>query len=232
VVDSAYIAKADMFVTTIRRKDGKMFDIYVDSIGEIRGHNLIDASTIYDPSIDDLTMVTFDEAANIAMMHLQRKDAEVVSIQPAAFEGHEAYVVDIQCKTGESYDVFVGIDGTLLGYETLQEPDIEEIEAEAAEIALKTAYPIAVRSELAKAGIAMADGSFPILAQNDLLNAIQASKRATNQKAVREHIILRAKTIGFEHVIPPSWTESGTTELQGSLEEFDRLLEEFNSDKE
>lgn len=232
VVDSAYIEKADMFVTTIRRKDGKMFDVYVDSVGEIRGHNLIDSSTIYDPSVDDLTMVTFDEAANIAMMHLQRKDAEVVSIQPAAFEGHEAYVVDIQCKTGESYDIFVGLDGTLLGYETLQEPDIEEIEAEAAEISLKNAYPYAVRQELAKAGIAMPDGNFPILAQVDLMNAIQASKRATNQKEVREHIVLRAKTLGHGEMIPSSWTEVGTTELQGSLEEFDRLLEELDTDKE
>lgn len=232
VVDSAYIDKATMFVTTIRRKDGKMFDVYVDSVGEIRGHNLVDSSTIYDPAVDDLTMVTFDEAANIAMMYLQRKDAEVVSIQPAAFEGHEAYVVDIQCKTGESYDVFVGIDGTLLGYDTLQEPDIEEIEAEAAEIALKSAYPLAVRSELAKAGIAMPDGSFPILAHNDLLNAIQASKRSTNQKAVREHIVLRAKTIGYEQAVPASWTEIGVSELQGSLEEFGKLLEEFDTDKE
>lgn len=232
VIDSAYIQKADMFVTTIRRKDGKMFDVYVDSVGEIRGHNLVDSSTIYDPSVDDLTMVTFDEAANIAMMHLQRKDAEVVSIQPAAFEGHEAYVVDIQCKTGESYDVFVGLDGTLLGYETLQEPDIEEIEAEAAEIALKTAYPFAVRTELAKAGIAMPDGSYPILAHNDLLNAIQASKRATNQKDVREHIVLRAKTIGHESLIPPAWVEIGAAEIQGSLEEFGKLLEELDADKE
>ena len=232
VVDSAYISKADMFVTVIRRKDGKIFDVYVDNIGEIRGHNLVESSTIYDPNVDDLTMVTFDEAANIAMMHLQRKDSEVVSIQPAAFEGHESYVVDIQCKTGESYDIFVGLDGTLLGYETLQEPDIEEIEAEAAEIALKTAYPLAVRNELAKAGIAMPDGSFPILGHNDLMNSVQASKRATNQKDVREHIIFRAKTIGYEASVPPSWTEVGAQELQGSLEEFDRLLEEINTSKE
>ena len=232
VIESAFINEHDMFVTTIRRKDGKMFDVYTDLLGEIRGHNLVDSSTIYDPSVDDLTMVTFDEAANIAMMHLQRKDAEVVSIQPAAFEGHEAYVVDIQCKTGESYDIFVGIDGTLLGYETLQEPDIEEIEAEAAEIALKSAYPLAVRSELAKAGIAMPDGSYPILAHNDLLNAIQASKRAMNQKEVREHIVLRAKTIGYEQAIPPSWVEVTAAELQGSLDEFGKLFEELNSDKE
>lgn len=232
VVDSAYISKADMFVTVIRRKDGKIFDVYVDNIGEIRGHNLVESSTIYDPNVDDLTMVTFDEAANIAMMHLQRKDSEVVSIQPAAFEGHEAYVVDIQCKTGESYDIFVGLDGTLLGYETLQEPDIQEIEAEAAEIALKSAYPQAVRYELAKAGIAMPDGSFPILGHNDLMNSVQASKRATNQKDVREHIILRAKTIGYEAAIPTSWVEVGAQDLQGSLEEFDRLLEELNASKE
>ena len=232
VLDSAFIKDADMFVTAIRRKDGKIFDIYVDSAGEIRGHNLVDSSTIYDPNVDDLTMVTFDEAANIAMMHLQRKDSEVVSIQPAAFEGHEAYVVDIQCKTGESYDIFVGLDGTLLGYETLQEPDIEEIEAEAAEIALKTAYPQAVRNELAKAGIAMPDGSFPILGHNDLMNSVQASKRAVNQKDVREHIILRAKTIGYEASVPPSWVEVGSQELQGSLEEFGRLLEEPDASKE
>lgn len=232
VLDSAFIKDADMFVTAIRRKDGKIFDIYVDSSGEIRGHNLVDSSTIYDPNVDDLTMVTFDEAANIAMMHLQRKDSEVVSIQPAAFEGHEAYVVDIQCKTGESYDIYVGLDGSLLGYETLQEPDIEEIEAEAAEIALKNAYPQSVRNELAKAGIAMPDGSFPILGHNDLMNSVQASKRATNQKDVREHIIIRAKTIGYEASIPPSWVEVGAQELQGSLEEFDRLLEELNTSKE
>ena len=232
VVDSAYIDKGDMFVTTIRRKDGKTFDVYVDNIGEIRGHSLVGASTIYDPNFDDLTVVTFDEAANIAMMHLQRKDAEVIGIQPAAFEGHEAYVVDIQCKTGESYDIFVGLDGTLLGYETLQDPDIEEIEAEAAEIALKTAYPQAVRHELAKAGIAMPDGSFPILGHNDLMNAIQASKRATNQKDVRGHIVLRAKTIGYESTVPSSWTEVGMQELQGSLEEFDKLYEELDTSKE
>ena len=232
VVDSAYIDKGDMFVTTIRRKDGKTFDVYVDNIGEIRGHSLVGSSTIYDPNLDDLTMVTFDEAANIAMMHLQRKDAEVIGIQPAAFEGHEAYVVDIQCKTGESYDIFVGLNGTLLGYETLQDPDIEEIEAEAAEIALKTAYPQAVRHELAKAGIAMPDGSFPILGHNDLMNAIQASKRATNQKDVRGHIVLRAKTIGYESTVPSSWTEVGMQELQGSLEEFDRLYEELDTSKE
>ena len=232
VVDSAYIDKGDMFVTTIRRKDGKTFDVYVDNIGEIRGHSLVGSSTIYDPNFDDLTMVTFDEAANIAMMHLQRKDAEVIGIQPAAFEGHEAYVVDIQCKTGESYDIFVGLDGTLLGYETLQDPDIEEIEAEAAEIALKTAYPQAVRHELAKAGIAMPDGSFPILGHNDLMNAIQASKRATNQKDVRGHIVLRAKTIGYESTVPSSWTEIGMQELQGSLEEFDKLYEELDTSKE
>ena len=232
VLDSAFIKNADMFVTAIRRKDGKIFDVYVDLAGEIRGHNLVDSSTIYDPNVDDLTMVTFDEAANIAMMHLQRKDSEVVSIQPAAFEGHEAYVVDIQCKTGESYDIFVGLDGTLLGYETLQEPDIQEIEAEAAEIALKNAYPQSVRNELAKAGIAMPDGSFPILGHNDLMNSVQASKRAVNQKDVREHIIVRAKTIGYEASIPPSWVEVGAQELQGSLEEFDRLLEELNASKE
>ena len=42
IVDSAYIDKGDMFVTTIRRKDGKIFDVYVDNIGEIRGHSLVD----------------------------------------------------------------------------------------------------------------------------------------------------------------------------------------------
>jgi len=232
VLDSAFIKEGDMFVTAIRRKDGKIFDVYVDSSGEIRGHNLVDSSTIYDPSVDDLTMVTFDEAANIATMHLQRKDSEVVSIQPAAFEGHEAYVVDIQCKTGESYDIYVGLDGTLLGYETLQEPDIQEIEAEAAEIALKSAYPHAVRIELAKAGIAMPDGSFPILSHSDLMNSVQASKRALNQKEVRDHIILRAKTIGHEASIPPSWVDSGSQELLGSLDEFDKLLKELNQSKD
>lgn len=78
----------------------------------------------------------------------------------------------------------------------------------------------------------MPDGSFPILGHNDLMNSVQASKRAVNQKDVREHIILRAKTIGYEASVPPSWVEVGSQELQGSLEEFGRLLEELDASKE
>ena len=78
----------------------------------------------------------------------------------------------------------------------------------------------------------MPDGSFPILGHNDLMNAIQASKRATNQKDVRGHIVLRAKTIGYESTVPSSWTEVGMQELQGSLEEFDKLYEELDTSKE
>jgi len=60
------------------------------------------------------------------------------------------------------------------------------------------------REALAKKGIALPDGSFPIENEADLKNAIHAYGRAKDQKAAAKHIAKRAKALGKSDLIPQS----------------------------
>jgi hypothetical protein len=231
VLQSAYVPEADIFSVTLRRKDAKVFDVFVHGTsGDIVGHRLLDGSTILNPSTDDLTMVTFDEAATIAKSWLQ-KDGEVVSIVPGAFEGIDSYVVDIQCKDGKAHDVYVSLDGNILGIDTLEEEDILEVEADAAEIALKVDNPPSVIKELVATGVAMKDGSFPIRDENDLINAMRAYSRATDLAGAKAHIVARARALGLKQLLPEPWQKIGdTAEIVASLAEFEKLSKEIFAD--
>lgn len=231
VLQSAYVPEADIFSVTLRRKDAKVFDVFVHGTsGEIVGHRLLDGSTILDPSSDDLTMVTFDEAAAIAKSWLQ-KDGEVVSIVPGAFEGIDSYVVDIQCKDGKAHDVYVSLDGNILGVDTLEEEDILEVEADAAEIALKVDNPPSLIKELAATGVAMKDGSLPIRDENDLINAMRAYPRAKDLAGAKAHIVSRAKALGLKQLLPEPWQRVGeSAEIAASLAEFEKLSKEILAD--
>ena len=63
----------------------------------------------------------------------------------------------------------------------------------------------AERRALAKRGLAMGDGSFPIRNAEDLHNAIQAIGRADDPAAARRHIIRRARALMLKREIPISW---------------------------
>lgn len=67
------------------------------------------------------------------------------------------------------------------------------------------------REALAKKGIALPDGSFPIENVEDLKNAIHAYGRAKDQKAAAKHIAKRAKALGKSDLIPQ------TKDFQDSL---------------
>lgn len=58
------------------------------------------------------------------------------------------------------------------------------------------------REELAKSGVALPDGSFPIENINDLKNAISAFGRSKDQEETAKHIAKRAKALGKEDMIP------------------------------
>lgn len=68
------------------------------------------------------------------------------------------------------------------------------------------------REKMAQSGEAMSDGSFPIANRADLENAIRAYGRAKNKRAVRRHIMKRAKALGAEDLIPEDWKEMRRTE--------------------
>jgi Zn finger protein HypA/HybF involved in hydrogenase expression len=58
-------------------------------------------------------------------------------------------------------------------------------------------FNTAQRDAMAKQGIAMDDGSFPIRNQADLENAVQSMGRAANPDAVKAHILKRAEALNL-----------------------------------
>ena len=239
VLDSGYSDEADLFVVDLERKDGKSIEIFYDGeSAECLGWHLLDDSVINSKSafITDGELIDFQQAADIATKTIQ---GDVVAVDADVFEGFDAYAVEIEGLDGKSYDVFIGLDGEVLGYDEYTLEEAEDIEAEAAEIALKRAFSEDERDAMAKKGQALPDGSFPIANEEDLKNAIQAYGRAKDKNAAKAHIIKRALDLGKEELIPMSWApkkmrdeyESGkksddAEELLASLMEFEMLAAE------
>jgi hypothetical protein len=69
---------------------------------------------------------------------------------------------------------------------------------------------MATRERLAETGAAMPDGSYPIVTEQDLRNAIQSVGRAKNYEAAKEHIISRARALGMMDMLPEDWRNKAT----------------------
>ena len=106
----------------------------------------------------------------------------------------------------------------------MREANLEAITASAAEMREKALTAAAVaelakiseeeRMALAKEGKAMPDGAYPIRNVEDLKNAIQAYGRskASERKAVRKHIIKRARKLRQADLIPSHWLHADSME--------------------
>lgn len=238
VLDSGYSDKADLYVVDVERKDGKVIEAFFEGVGaECVGWHLLDNDIMGQKSLqsDSKTLVNFAEAAEIAVKTIQ---GNVLGVDPDIFEGFDSYAVEIDGVDGKSYDVYVSLDGEVLGYDEYSAEEADEIEAEAAEIALKRAYSEDARSAMARSGHAMPDGSFPIKDEEDLRNAIQAYGRAKDKNAAKAHIMKRAMKLGKEDLIPMNWVpkkiqeeEAGkrkdaSGDLVASLMEFEMLAAE------
>lgn len=227
VVDSGYSPDADMFVIDVQVKDGSINEVFVDgSSAEMLGFHKLDSSSFEQKSeVGAYTLVDFTEAAEIAVKSI---DGTVIAVEPDVFEGFDAYAVEIEGFDGKSYDVFVALDGEVLGYDKYEADEIEDIEAEAAEIAIKQAFSEERRMELAKDGTALEDGSYPIVSETDLRNAIQAYGRAKDKEAAKKHIMKRAQALKLESLIPGNWLAGGDEKSQDvSDAEFMASLVEF-----
>lgn len=207
VLDSGYSDEADLFVVDVERKDGKPVEIFFDgSTGEVMGWHVLSNDVLEVKSaMQDKVLVSFTEAADIAVKSVE---GDIVAVEPDVFEGFDVYAVEIEGVNGKSYDVFVSLDGEVLGYDEYTQEEASAIEAEAAEVALKRAYSEESRMHLAKLGHALADGSFPIKDEADLRNAIQAFGRAKNPAEAKSHIMKRAVDLGLEDLIPKNWMSS------------------------
>lgn len=243
VLDSGYSEAADSFVLDVERKDGTPVEVFVDgSSGEILGWHKLEMSDIeFKTANQSRVVIGFHDAADIAVKSVQ---GEVMKVEPDIFDGFDAYAVEIDGIDGKSYDVFVSLEGNVLGYDEYTSEEAQEIEAEAAEIALKRAYSDETRAEMAKEGSALPDGSYPIKDESDLKNAIQAFGRAKDKSAAKAHITKRAKALGLSELIPVNWSGSEKSESDGavvagseegkflsSLMEFELLSEEIDATK-
>jgi uncharacterized membrane protein YkoI len=232
VIDSGYSPAADMFVVDVQTKDGGVKEVFIDGTNaELMGFHRLDISEFEQKSeFANYKLIDFTEAAEIAVKSI---DGTVVAVEPDVFEGFDSYAVEIEGFDGKSYDVFVALDGEILGYDRYEQDESEEIEAEAAEIALKRAFSEEKRMELAKEGMALADGSYPIVNETDLRNAIQAYGRAKDKEAAKVHIMKRARALKLESLIPGNWIAGAKEKSENindaqflaSLVEF-QLLEE------
>jgi uncharacterized membrane protein YkoI len=241
VLDSGYSSDADMFVVDIQSKSGRAVEVFIDgTTAEVLGfHKLDDNAFEQKSALDSMMVIDFHEAAEIAVKSIQ---GDVVAVEPDIFEGFDAYAVEIEGIDGKSYDVFVSLDGEVLGYDKYEPEEAEAIEAEAAEIALKRAFNEDMRTQMAEEGKALPDGSFPISNVEDLKNAISAYGRAKDKEAAKNHIMKQAKAMGQEKLIPANWVTGGAklveeksgevdSDLMASLVEFE-LLEAEVKDSE
>lgn len=240
VLDSGYSDEADLFVVDVERKDGKPVEIFFDgSTGEVMGwHQLTNDVLQVKSALENKTMISFGEAADIAVKSVE---GDIIAVEPDVFEGFDVYAVEIDGINGKSYDVFVSLDGEVLGYDEYTQEEASEIEAEAAEIALKRAYTEESRNAMSKAGQALPDGSYPIKDEADLRNAIQAYGRAKDKAVAKAHIMKRALSLGLEDLIPMNWVskedmekaknESSEKSIEGAVKseetEFLTSLMEF-----
>ena len=233
VLDSGYSSDADMFVVDIQAKSGRAVEVFIDgTTAEVLGfHKLDDNAFEQKSALDSMMVIDFHEAAEIAVKSIQ---GDVVAVEPDIFEGFDAYAVEIEGLDGKSYDVFVSLDGEVLGYDKYEPEEAEAIEAEAAEIALKRAFTEDMRTQMAEEGKALPDGSFPISNVEDLKNAISAYGRAGDKEAAKKHIMKQAKALGQEKLIPANWVTGGAkvveeksgevdSDLMASLVEFELL---------
>jgi hypothetical protein len=228
VIDSGYSQSSDIFVVDLQVKDGRAIEVFMEgSTGEVLGFHRLDDSVFEQKSLHDSTdLVDFNEACDIAVKSLEGVDGTVTAVEPDSFEGFDCYAVEIDGIDGKSYDVFVALDGEVLGVDAYEPDEVEEIEAEAAEIALKRAFNEEQREEMAKEGMALPDGSFPISNVDDLRNAIMAHGRAADKEKAKRHIMKRAREMGKENMIPAAWV-TGKKDAEISDGEFMRSLMEF-----
>jgi len=226
VIDSGYSQDADMYVVDLATKDDRAIEVFIDgSSAEVLGFHRLDDSVLEQKSLeDDIEFIDFSEAADIATKSIP---GEIISVEPDVFEGFDCYAVEIDGIDGKSYDVFVALDGITLGHDAYEADEAEEIEAEAAEIALKRAFSDEKREEMAGSGQALPDGSYPIASENDLKNAIQAFGRAKNKDEAKRHIMKRAKALGLSKLIPVNWVSGSEKAIQVDDEEFMASLIEF-----
>jgi uncharacterized membrane protein YkoI len=218
VLDSGYADSTDMFVVDVQRKDGKPVEAFFDgTTGECMGWHMLNEKVIGEiAEIDGIKVISFADAAEIATKSIE---GDVISVDADMFEGRDAFAVEIDSLDGKSYDVFVSLDGSILGWDEYEPEEAADIDEEIADLALKAMYGEDDRAKMSESGEALPDGSYPIANEEDLSNAISSFGRAKDKEAAKAHIMKRAKELKLEDMIPEGWNSEKEASLEDTAED-------------
>lgn len=154
VLDSGYSEKWDTFVVDLRTKDGDLIEAYFKGDGKPAGWHPMPEEAL--TNADD-EVISADEAVLLAVEAVKGK---ALSLGVQIIEGKTAYCVEVDGEDGYSHDVFVSIDGKVLGadtweYATSDEPagETKTQEQLELEVALMEFEQLAAEAELRDQGI-------------------------------------------------------------------------------
>jgi hypothetical protein len=87
------------------------------------------------------------------------------------------------------------------------------------------------RKKLARSGMALPDGSFPIRNSSDLKNAISSYGRASKEKraSVRRHIIKRARDLNKYEMVPQDWKSASADGITASVDAMRAKIESVSA---
>lgn len=229
VLSSGYADEADLFIVDVMGKDGRAFEVLADGQnGEIINFHRLNTTDLESgmgvKSLEDATesLIDIKTAERIALEMLADElgiQGKVLEADSDIFEGFDAYVFEIDAENGKSYDAYVGLGGERFGYDEYDASEVLDIEAEAAELALKRMYSEDEREKMSESGMALPDGSFPIKDVEDLKNAIQAYGRAKDKGKAKAHIMKRALDLDAEDLIPENWVPKKVAEAAAMSED-------------
>lgn len=228
VLSSGYSNTDDIFVVDVKGDDGAR-EYFLSGEGHELGWLRLDEEVAV-KSADGVAadIIDRDGAAKLALKTI---DGQVMGVDATTFLGEDAYVVEIEDEGEKSFDVFVALDGKVLGYDefslvddSFTEEETSDLKALEAELHFKRLYSRERREELAKSGEAMEDGSFPIVDGADLQNAIVAYGKAADPEVAKAHIVKRAADLELTDSLPEGWVEGKGSELPD--EELDEESDE------
>jgi uncharacterized membrane protein YkoI len=120
VLDSGYSSQYDTFVVDVERKDGRIIEAYYDGSGAAEGwHPLPEDAVSYNAEI-----ISGEDAMLTAVGHIP---GQSLGLKVLVVDDDPAYRVEVHGDDGFSYDVFVGMDGKVLGVDQYE----YEVKAEA-----------------------------------------------------------------------------------------------------
>jgi hypothetical protein len=167
-------------------------------------------------------VVSFDQAEQTALKHIKGKS---LGVDVDIFQGEDAYVIEIDGTDGKSYDAYVGVTGQFLGSDMIDFTDEEEDEIKAlrvekqaleSELHLKRNYATADVVQMAQDGVALEDGSYPILTGEDLAHAVRISHRVKTDE-LRTHIEQRAYDLNRMDLLPSEWAEEEKSAVEADF---------------